>query len=701
MNVGNMEPMELERTENPLDNKENTFRYISNTSSNLCDFVTQTLPTSPQICTNKNLHTNNQEYAYDMNISKNHAESFNSTLRNVDILNCTKSRVLQNVTLINDDNIMKIKVDDLETNDPETTLSDYKSYTETHNINVKKTAKYEKPVLLVEPDMEGQYNNGLTNFDKQNTKLAKYATKQDNSKIIKNLDFHVTSDCNTKNHSNITSEEIKICGENAALVKEQKFVNPNSFENKCKETYNESLIENMIILDESHSTQSDMNETIREIHTEDMSTKKHVMKDTLEDYDMINFGESSNKVNNDNGEIFIDAKTFEFFLNQSKSSVVIDKGKESLFLKFDPLFAHRVSLALNKVHENQKTSKKTLNVEGDICQDNNISSLYRTNTQLTCLSENTNNNNKCISGMTITPRLYTAVSRNSTTPTRLSKQLISLSSPEMAAFDQHLISNDTSDICLMDQDIKIYQCIPEQIHTNNITITCLREMLTGKEMEEKILRTENKDLKDKLTVVETEMESLKYEIDGRLRKISNLKERLDERTEMAERMTSVVDEYERTVASIASETEQEKSCYLEDRKQLIRKCDELARHLSSVEHSYNDLLNKYEKTKQIILSFKANEEEYKKSIEELEESLLRMQNNYDLLNQHATTKLNHTNEELEKMREAHKAEVIKLSVMIKRKDLCINSLEATLNQKTEENEKLKAICDEIQKSHLT
>ncbi|OWR45319.1 hypothetical protein KGM_204038 [Danaus plexippus plexippus] len=237
--------------------------------------------------------------------------------------------------------------------------------------------------------------------------------------------------------------------------------------------------------------------------------------------------------------------------------------------------------------------------------------------------------------------------------------------------------------------------LPRHYSETDFALTQLRELLAEKEINVHNLRLESKELKERLANMETQVHSLENESKERLRKVNELNERLAEKNTINKSLAVVVEEYERTIASLIAGMEQDRKRNAEERKRIISERDEQTAHLASMEVSFRDLHSKYEKSKQIILNMKANEDKYKASLKTFEDNLLKMQNNYELLKQHATSKLNHANQELEKYNRSHEAEVLKLNAMIKRKELHITSLEESLSQKTKANEELTAICDEL------
>lgn len=472
----------------------------------------------------------------------------------------------------------------------------------------------------------------------------------------------------------------------------------------------------------SSKATDDKNGTIKEVNTEDEDTiegpfleaEDLIADDKMSDFDgenidMMQFNDLPTQVNDDNGdngELFIDAEAFEFLLNQNKSNTIVDSGKESLFLKFDPLFAKRMSsitseslvASLNKIQKMQSTpTKATLpekEAKSPIAGPSNLNATQEMDITHNSSEEFNEDLNITISKpmMVVPPAVNPVTPRNkSLTPNRSNRRSITFTSPAMAVIDRLLSLSGNSSLL---HDTTVTHATREQNEADS-ALTQLRELLAEKEINVYSLRSESKELKDRLTSLESHLKSLEDESQERLKKINDLNGRLVEKTKINKSMAAVVEEYERTIASLISETAQDKKRHAEERAKLISERDEQTAHLASMEVSFSDLHSKYEKSKQVILNCKANEDAYKKSIKAFEENLTKMQNNYELLKQHATSKLNHANQELEKMNRSHEAEVLKLNAMIKRKELHITSLEESLAQKTKANDELTAICDEL------
>lgn len=114
-----------------------------------------------------------------------------------------------------------------------------------------------------------------------------------------------------------------------------------------------------------------------------------------------------------------------------------------------------------------------------------------------------------------------------------------------------------------------------------------------------------------------------------------------------------------------------------------------------MEHAFNDVHTKYERCKVIIQGYKSNEEALKRSVEENNDAIQKLEARYETLRQHAMQQLNKANAELDSVKKAHQAEFLKLNAMLKKSEVHASSLQESLAQKIKDNEELTAICDEL------
>ncbi|XP_047994469.1 transforming acidic coiled-coil-containing protein 3-like [Leguminivora glycinivorella] len=226
-------------------------------------------------------------------------------------------------------------------------------------------------------------------------------------------------------------------------------------------------------------------------------------------------------------------------------------------------------------------------------------------------------------------------------------------------------------------------------------LRAVKELLTAQEEEAQNLRDLNRELRDRLEECETKVKKLSEQNEEYAEKEKALSQRVAEKVKNNKQMSVVMEEYERTISSLIGEREAEAKRWAEERVTLVRERDEAASHLASMEHAFNDVHTKYERCKVIIQGYKGNEEALKRSVEENNDAIQKLEARYETLRQHAMQQLNKANAELDSVKKAHQAEILKLNAMLKKSEVHASSLQESLTQKIKDNEELTAICDEL------
>lgn len=226
-------------------------------------------------------------------------------------------------------------------------------------------------------------------------------------------------------------------------------------------------------------------------------------------------------------------------------------------------------------------------------------------------------------------------------------------------------------------------------------LRAVKDLLTAQEDEAQSLREINHELRERLEECETKMKKLTDQNEEYAEKEKALSQRVAEKVRNNKQMSVVMEEYERTISSLIGEREAESKRWIEERSSLVRERDDAAAHLASMEHAFNDVHTKYERCKVIIQGYKCNEETLKRTVEENNDAIQKLEARYETLRQHAMQQLNKANAELDSVKKAHQAEVLKLNAMLKKSEVHASSLQESLAQKIKDNEELTAICDEL------
>ncbi|XP_023940001.1 uncharacterized protein LOC112047206 [Bicyclus anynana] len=373
-----------------------------------------------------------------------------------------------------------------------------------------------------------------------------------------------------------------------------------------------------------------------------------------------------------------------------KNQTLIDRGKDSLFVKFDPLYAKTLLAHCAPPESVADLSENDIGYEtasnNSIVNDGAAHSRYTSSAgSLTSKCAN-DKPTQMVSPVVIadtpkvilgppapTPALVRSVSAI-LTPTQVGpERLINIfgNTPPTAAPRSPRFKYDNT---FASQDFNHVQS--------------LRVVLQKQDQELSFLRRENKELKYTLQKTKEEMgiqiNKLEGQVESLTQKECKLVQQVSDKTLSNKQMAIVMEEYEKTISQL-----------IDDQEKLSAEKDEALRHLTSMESSFNDLLTKYEKCKVVINTFKDDQKLLLQKITEYEAGMKKYENSYNALKQATTDSLNKANETLEQMNKTHNLEITKLNANIKKHEITVSSLQETLTQKNRNIEELTRICDQL------
>merc|ERR1712029_720845 len=177
--------------------------------------------------------------------------------------------------------------------------------------------------------------------------------------------------------------------------------------------------------------------------------------------------------------------------------------------------------------------------------------------------------------------------------------------------------------------------------------------------------------------------------------VHKLKMELKSLTEGNVEMMKVVQEYEKTISEIISDRERERVCQEIEKEKLIRERDQALEDLRASERGYYDVHRKYERTKEVIAGCLKNEEILKARESEVTQKYNHSLEQFKKLEEHASGKLQQANEEVAGLQRARENERAQLQAMLRKAEMKVNNLERVVEQKSQENQELTAICDEL------
>ncbi|KAM3620906.1 uncharacterized protein V6R79_003585 [Siganus canaliculatus] len=245
-----------------------------------------------------------------------------------------------------------------------------------------------------------------------------------------------------------------------------------------------------------------------------------------------------------------------------------------------------------------------------------------------------------------------------------------------------MIADPLEDTCGMKDDIS-------EIPLSQITKTAMSEAPVTAALSQDDIPLTEMDKAEVLTLIREEIITKEIEVNEWKRKFE------ESRAEVLE-MRKIVAEYEKTVAQMIEDEQQQKtlSC-TKSVRQLTLERDQAMADLNSVERSFADLFRRYENMKGVLEGFKKNEEVLKKCAQDYLMRIKQEEQRYQTLKVHAEEKLDKANEEIAQVRAKANTEGVALNASLRKEQMKVESLERAVLQKNQEIEELTKICDEL------
>ncbi|XP_037301359.1 transforming acidic coiled-coil-containing protein 2-like [Manduca sexta] len=408
--------------------------------------------------------------------------------------------------------------------------------------------------------------------------------------------------------------------------------------------------------------------------------------------------------------VFIDSTSLDYLVKCAESNRNhnhVDRGKESLFVKFDPLYARQNLLQSDSI-QNETTSDSTecdvgyeTGSAASIYVDSHVASpkhSLSTGSMPTTLGKDKPT-------QVVPPVINSDVTKSGTSQTRSTPALVrsvsAILTPQVTTDRLISISGNTPPTAAP-RSPRVFNYNSQQVDR----LQSLRVILQKQDQEVLQLRQDNRELKSLLQEIEhkhsrtleelaSSVKKLTEEKEHFLEKENKLLQQVNDKILSNKQMCIVMEEYEKTISSLIGEQQRDKVATQEAMEKLTNERDQALNHLCSMESSFNDLLAKYEKCKSVILEFKDREIVYEQKITEYEGAVKKYEGLYGNLKQVTSDSLAKANETLENVKKNHNAEITKLNAIIKKHEITIASLQESLTQKNRDNEELTRICDQL------
>merc|ERR1719499_16177 len=215
------------------------------------------------------------------------------------------------------------------------------------------------------------------------------------------------------------------------------------------------------------------------------------------------------------------------------------------------------------------------------------------------------------------------------------------------------------------------------------------------QLESKELRQLGLEQQARLLEKDRELAKAGQKVRESQQEVERLREELASSAESNRAMMGIVEEFEKTISQLISEKERESVCNVITRERLQTERAQILEDLQAVERAFNDLHRKYERTKEVVAGVKSNEDILKRTVEDLTVRYKKGEERYEMLKEHAETKLSEANSRMEEVTKTKGVEIARLMAQLRKAEMMVTSLERQVDQKTRENQELTTICDEL------
>eukprot|EP00105_Crassostrea_gigas_P031006 XP_011453564.1 PREDICTED: transforming acidic coiled-coil-containing protein 3 isoform X2 [Crassostrea gigas] len=180
--------------------------------------------------------------------------------------------------------------------------------------------------------------------------------------------------------------------------------------------------------------------------------------------------------------------------------------------------------------------------------------------------------------------------------------------------------------------------------------------------------------------------------------VAKSQEKCQKAEEDTKQMISVVKEYQIIIDQLLGEKEKLNGQLKETKQELQKVKDQAvqdAQSVDTIEASFSALHKRFEKSKELLITAKKNEETLKACVEDYQGKLQKTEERLLKLKEVAEEKLKAAHESLEKVKANSASETTRLQALVKRKEMQLESTEKSLEQKTKEFQDLTELCDQL------
>ena len=173
--------------------------------------------------------------------------------------------------------------------------------------------------------------------------------------------------------------------------------------------------------------------------------------------------------------------------------------------------------------------------------------------------------------------------------------------------------------------------------------------------------------------------------------ISQLKEEISR----LNRSEDLIENFKTTINELLSSREKSRVYHEIEKERISHEKSQLVEDLLSAENSYKDVKGKYERSRDLIIRYKTDEDNLKIILNDRMDKLREKEQRFDRLKCHAEDKVQQANDAIQQIQTNGEVEMARLATMLRKSELKVETLDQTMRQKSEESRELAQMCDEL------
>lgn len=167
---------------------------------------------------------------------------------------------------------------------------------------------------------------------------------------------------------------------------------------------------------------------------------------------------------------------------------------------------------------------------------------------------------------------------------------------------------------------------------------------------------------------------------------------LDQKENM---MQDIAEQFKTTISELILTGEKDRVYHDIEKDRIDKEKSQIIEDLIAAEHSYNDVKGKYDRIKDLISRYQYGEDNLKNCLKEKSDKLKQKEQNFERLKRHAEDKVNQANEAIIEITNIRDIEIARLTTMLRKSELRVETLDDMMKQKSEESRELAKMCDEL------